>query len=564
MNKRKPRILWMGEATFLNSGYGVYGRELLTRLHKTGKYEIAELGSYGFCDDVRANNIPWKYYGCMPDSQDERALYESNIENQWGAWRFEEVCLDFQPDIVIDVRDWWMLYFVGHSPLRRYFNWMIMPTIDSAPQIEQWLSTYIDADVVMAYSEFGKEVLQQQAGNSINFGGIASPAADYSKFKPVGDKEKHKDDMGLHSHIKIVGTIMRNQKRKLYPDLLEAFKKFLIEHPKAAKDVYLYLHTSYPDIGWDIPLLIKESGIGHKILCTYVCTECKHVFPSFFSSTIQTCKNCGMPSARLPSNNMGVSTEQLADIMNLFDLYVQYSICEGFGMPQVEAAACGIPVMSVDYSAMSSVVRNIRGTPIKVARMFRESETHAWRALPNNDDLVEHMYRFFSKPESERIKKGRDTYLSCRKHYTWEKVAKTWEENIDNIEIPEHNQWQNPTPNIIEPNLNIPNNLSDEEFVRWCIVNIFGEPKETESYIALRMIRDLNYGEAIIGHGGIYYAEDSVIIDKPKYHKFGREQVVQEMLKLAENKNYWEQRRVGLIKEATPKYIQFANKRGKQ
>ena len=42
--------------------------------------------------------------------------------------------------------------------------------------------------------------------------------------------------------------------------------------------------------------------------------------------------------------------------MNTFDLYVQYANSEGFGLPQVEAAGCGIPVASVDYSAMSSVV----------------------------------------------------------------------------------------------------------------------------------------------------------------------------------------------------------------
>ena len=33
--------------------------------------------------------------------------------------------------------------------------------------------------------------------------------------------------MGLDPDCKIIGTVMRNQRRKLYPDLFEAFKKFL-------------------------------------------------------------------------------------------------------------------------------------------------------------------------------------------------------------------------------------------------------------------------------------------------------------------------------------------------
>ena len=37
----------MGEAHYLNSGFGTYCNELLKRLHATGKYEIAEFASYG-------------------------------------------------------------------------------------------------------------------------------------------------------------------------------------------------------------------------------------------------------------------------------------------------------------------------------------------------------------------------------------------------------------------------------------------------------------------------------------------------------------------------------------
>ena len=63
----------------------------------------------------------------------------------------------------------------------------------------------------------------------------------------------------------------------------------------------------------------------------------------------------------MPSVNSGLSTKELVEIMNMFDIYVQYAICEGFGMPQVEAAACGIPIASVDYSAMNDIVHKLNG-----------------------------------------------------------------------------------------------------------------------------------------------------------------------------------------------------------
>ena len=50
------------EASFLSSGFAVYSRELLTRLHATQKYEIAEFASYGTVNDPRDVSIKWKYY----------------------------------------------------------------------------------------------------------------------------------------------------------------------------------------------------------------------------------------------------------------------------------------------------------------------------------------------------------------------------------------------------------------------------------------------------------------------------------------------------------------------
>lgn len=545
----------MGEATYLNTGYGVYGREVLSRLHKTGKYDIAELGGYGHFADPRANSIPWTYYGNAPDIPDQDAQYNAQAANQWGAWRFEEICLDFKPDIVIDIRDWWMFEYQSRSPFRDFFHWAIMPTIDSAPQMESWLATYLNADSVCTYSEYGRDCLIEETNSRINFKGIAPPAADYELLKPVADKRAHKEALGFEPNVKIVGTIMRNQKRKLYPDLLDAFKLFIERYPTAAKDTYLYIHTSYPDIGWDIPRLIRESGIGNRVLCTYICHQCGHVFPSFFHDAVQTCSKCGQPSARLPSGEKGASPADLAAIINCFDVYVQYSICEGFGMPQVEAAACGVPVMAVDYSAMSSVVRNIKGFPIPVERMFREPETHAYRAYPDNAALASLLGEFLGKPESMRFRRNREAYLTCRRNYNWNRTAAIWEAIADNIELKPHEEtWDSPS-RLRDPNMEVPPGLTLEQFVRWGVANIWGEPAKMNDYVALRMIRDLNYGEAILGYGGIHYSEDSLIIDKPKFKSFGKEDVVRNLVELAEIRNYWEQRRLGLMIEAEPHYI---------
>ena len=69
---RKKKILFCSEATFLNTGYATYTREILNYLHSTGKYELAELACYATNNDPRAKNIPWKLYGAsLPDNAPE-------------------------------------------------------------------------------------------------------------------------------------------------------------------------------------------------------------------------------------------------------------------------------------------------------------------------------------------------------------------------------------------------------------------------------------------------------------------------------------------------------------
>ena len=288
---RKRRILFCGEASYLSTGYATYTREVLRRLHSTGKYDIAELGTYGKPEEPEIKDVPWKFYPNIPDVNNTKAVeeYNSNNTNQFGAWKFESICLDFKPDIVCDIRDFWMMEFQERSPFRKFYNWTIMPTVDAAPQHKQWIYTYANADGVFTYSDWALSSLKEQSGASINCLGSAPPSAD-SSYSPVQDKEAHKRSLGFEDDVKIIGTVMRNQRRKLYPDLFEAFRLFLDKSGRT--DVYLYCHTSHPDLGWDLPEIMMKNGVASRCLFTYICGESGYVFPDFFKDAISQCKTC--------------------------------------------------------------------------------------------------------------------------------------------------------------------------------------------------------------------------------------------------------------------------------
>jgi glycosyltransferase involved in cell wall biosynthesis len=545
---RKPRVLWVGESSFLSSGYSTYARECLKRLHATGRFELLEFGAFGDFDDDRALDLPWKFVSNMPDPRDRGQVerYESSPLNKFGAWKFEEVALDFEPDIVWDYRDWWMCEHQFRSPFRDLFHLAHMPTCDAEPQNDQWVASYLEADAIFGYTDWALDVLRRQTGGAVKAVCAAPPGADAAVFSPFPDRAAFQKAMALPEDAVVVGTVMRNQSRKLYPDLVEAFAKFLAAAPEDLRHrTFLYLHTSYPDTGWDIPKLVRDAGVGHRTIFTYACKACGQAYPAHFQDAIAPCRACGALAAVLPDASKGVSRETLAKVYNLMDVYVQYSTNEGFGMPMVEAAACGVPVLAVDYSAMSDVVRKVAGYPVRVQRYYWESATGRRLALPDNDHLVETLVRVLRRPLTLRRRDGWLARKGVLEHFTYDRTAGLLADHFASVPPrPRAETWGSPN-RVLAPNTDVPPGLSHEEWVRWCFAHVVGRPDKADSFAALRMVRDLNWGATTGGMGGVVYNDSSALglEVESRRQPYDRAKALEAMLSTVGQVNYWEQKR---------------------
>ena len=318
------KILFVSEASYLSTGYATYSREVIKRLVKMG-YEVAELSIYGSPDDKLRSTIPWKNYPNLPGPDDKEGIekYRSSPLHQFGNWRFERVLADFQADAVLTIRDPWVDAFIASSPFRPYFKWIWMSTIDSAPMAVEWIDTFCQTDAMLTYSDWAIDLLKRQAGDYLNVLGAAPPSAQ-DEFN-ILDKAKCKEGLGISADTRIIGMAARNQRRKLFPDLFRAFRKFLDRTGDI--NTYLYIHTSFPDNGWALGQLIVENNVSSRTLINYHCSECENVFASFFSNTVRQCPKCQKFTAKTTSVSNGVSVSKLAEIYNCMDLYVQYSSC---------------------------------------------------------------------------------------------------------------------------------------------------------------------------------------------------------------------------------------------
>ena len=556
----KKRILFIGEARFLSTGFATYYLELLPRLVATGKYEIAELGSYARQDDARVQEFiagRWKFYGVMPTNDEEnRAFHTPNPHprtrgqntNQFGEYKFAYAVADFKPDIVIDIRDWWMLEFQERNVFRPWYKWIIMPTVDAEPQQEEWVQTYENANMVLAYSDYGIHTLRRQSSLATNgkrsmriFPKAMRPGVDINAFKP-DDKKAIREHWNLAQDIPIIGTVMRNQSRKLYPDLIDAFAymKNKYKGESQVDKAVLLLHTCWPDnmYSFDYPRHIyrlerydwmenHKKGIRSDVMQSLYCHACKATSVTFamnlWSRPIQDgrikmpCSYCGKTEASPPNTNTGFSREDLAKLYNLMDLYVQCSICEGDGMPIQEAKACGVPTLVMDYTAMrekgkypnyshfeecgineDNYTCHNGGDVIEVQRYYYEPETSCKRALPSIPDLARKMRDMIH--DQERLKQlGKEARECVEANYDWDVLWRQWEYVLDNVKILNRDEtWDSPIAQVDEVVAKpVPANLSDEQYVSWLYINILKYPavdtdgaKMWLSYLAQGVTRD--------------------------------------------------------------------------
>ena len=540
---RKKRVLFVTEASFLPTGYSVYSHEVLSRLNQHPELEVAELGCFATPDDPRLSNIKWKFYPNQPLASDTEAMkiFNSNVNNVHGEYSFNRVCLDFFPDFVMDIRDPWYFEFQERSAFRDYYNLCLMPTVDAKPQKSSWIDLFSSADAVFSYTEFGRDTMLSQS-NSIKFEGIASPCASPT-FCPL-DKKKLRDEMGIKDDAIIVGTVMRNQTRKLYNDLCIAFRKFLNDHPEQT-NVFLYLHTAYPDVGWDMVELVLEHGLANKTLFTYQCQECGNFSPSFFHDAATFCYNCKKPLSTLPkvSNKITIDDVGLNKIYNLFDVYIQWANSEGFGMPAVEAAWAGLPVVLVDYSAMSSIAENIDAIAIKPKAFYKEVQTGCMRAVPDNDELANVIFKLVSN-ESYRKNLAHTNMLKARQRYSWDNTAKVWADYFIKTPVkPFESSWGG-LPRMHQPPQQIPMEIRNSpvsDQANWLFANVLGRPQDIGKSLWKKMVKDLTFNACLsFSVPGIYTNEFSMPDSQKKYEAFNIDKAFEIFYSMRKNTNDWE------------------------
>lgn len=217
---------------------------------------------------------------------------------------------------------------------------------------------------------------------------------DVQAFKPISKKGARKM-LGLPLNGFFVGYVGRNQSRKRQDLAIRAFAEFAKTHP----DAYLLLHCVKTDIqGWDLEQLAHYYKVQDKVIFTHAMFK-----------------------------DMAASVDQLNLLYNTFDLHINTSGGEGWGLPNFESAAVGTPQIVPNWSATKELWEN-SGRLIDVASVRHEPhQINTMQAVVDTNSLVNILNELYENPAlAEEI--GKKCYdVTQRPEYRWENVAKQFD-----------------------------------------------------------------------------------------------------------------------------------------
>jgi glycosyltransferase involved in cell wall biosynthesis len=188
---------------------------------------------------------------------------------------------------------------------------------------------------VAVWTQFGKDELS--AGGYRGPCDIIPLGVDSDLFHPVSYEDHLKSRITLTNKpipetAFLVGVVGRNQPRKRLDLAMAYFAEWVHNHD--VPDAYLYLHTAPTgERGCDI----RSLGKHHKLEGRLILAEMQ---PGY-----------------------GLPDEQLVRVYQALDVYLSTTQGEGWGLPALEAMACGVPCVLPDWSAFGDWTR---GTAVLV------------------------------------------------------------------------------------------------------------------------------------------------------------------------------------------------------
>lgn len=336
----------------VSSGYGRISAEVNKRLVKRG-YQVMALSL--------------AYDGILPASYDSEPL-PYHVGSLQGKPNWPDVVLAvmnvYVPDVVAVIQDAPYSQTVRNAPVDwSKFGFVMTAPVDGKPIYPAWVETAKQADALLTISEFGVQAWKEAGVQA----GLCRPGINPDKFYvlPADKRAEIRAKLGVAPDAFVLGVMAMNQGRKSISQMCKAFFDFVQDKPDAR--LLLDMDEVSP-AGFDIPSLCREFNWDVS----------KLIFRS-------QCVRAGV--------------FELRERYNILDAHAVLAFREGFGLPIVEAMACGVVSIAQDWCAGTEVLKDGRGILIPSIDYFMPSTWGgALDMLPDYHVMTEKLQWLFDNP----------------------------------------------------------------------------------------------------------------------------------------------------------------------
>ena len=315
------KVLLCSDAPMYQSGYGkitlLVARHLISQGH-----EVIILGS----DSRQVPFTPIDYEGCK--------LYL--VHDYGNCEHIRWLLKNEKPDVVWANADphFYSYLFKMDNEVRRQCPIVFYHLWDDEPYPKYNIPYYASCDRIIAGSKFTFNLLTANGelnANSIDYAPIGFDPQVYFP-QSADEKQLFKNDFdasthGKYAHIKFVaGFVGRNAPRKQLLSILNSFCKWQHDKP----DALLFVHSPEADFGGQFEYVMKTLYSGANVVFSQ-------------ASPLQQ------------------GDDLINRFYNFFDVLLNRSEAEGFGMPIAEAMLAGTPCITIDTTGPSGLVNDENG-----------------------------------------------------------------------------------------------------------------------------------------------------------------------------------------------------------
>lgn len=342
------------------TGYGVQATYLIDRLKKHGA-NTAMLSNFGHQGQIGTIKTPYGEVEHFPMGVVNYSQDVAPVDHMSFAKRFPE------KDVMLTLYDVWVLDSPYYDKLNNIASWTPLDHVTMPTKVEAWLRR---ANVTpIAMSPFGsRQMEEKKIDHHYIPHGVETKILKPTETMPNG---QHVRDYMKTEEKFVVGMVAANKAsgllhRKAFSENILAFSIFNKQHP----DSVLYIHTDpiAAGLGWNLLELVRACGIPQDSVIFPNSTEYRY----------------------------GIPQEQLAATYTGMDVLLAPSYGEGFGVPTVEAQACGTRVIGSSWAATPDLVAE-DGWLVDGQPQWDNSQS-AWWQIPNVSSIVKALNEAYDAP----------------------------------------------------------------------------------------------------------------------------------------------------------------------